>query len=827
MRLYEVAVAAPLYQSLSYAAPDGQETALPAGVRVLVPLGNRLVTGYLLGRAVEDPDSSFTIKPIADVLDPDPLFPEHLIPFFRWIAEYYHHPLGEVVRTALPGGLTVRSGRQACLTSVGREQLASELGKVKQPKAWMRQLLDKGKLSVAVMAGIWQKPAQQRLVKKWQKQGVLTITDVVVEPGIRAKKITMVRLNDPLPGLLAEYQAGSRQLPQFPDDLAKSEQKTLGVFFAHCQGRPVLPRPELTRVYSGAGKALRKLAERGLVTLAEERCYRDPFGCLPPFFPEPECLSTEQQQVLATLTPAVEEQQFAPFLLFGVTGCGKTEVYLQAAAQCLSLGKTVLVLVPEIALASQIEAHFYSRFGDTLAVLHSGLTVGERFDQWQRIAGKKASVVIGARSAVFAPLDELGLVIVDEEHEPSYKQDDGLRYNGRDLAVLRAKFAECPVLLGSATPSVTSYYHTTTGKYQLLTMRKRVTGQAMPGVEVVDLSSEKKSRPDLFFSDQLIAALHDTMDKRQQSLLFVNRRGYASFMLCRDCGHVVGCRHCQVSLTHHRQKNLLICHYCGYSLTPDILCPECRSRSVVGLGVGSERIEAEVKELIPHARVARLDSDTTRDRKKYMAILKQVRNHDIDILIGTQMVAKGLHFPKMTLVGIVWADSGLGMPDYKASERVFQQLAQVTGRAGRGEHAGRVIIQTHQPGHYAIEFARCHDYEQLYAQEISQRSSLGYPPFSRLVNVRFSGENEERVAQIARNTARFLRDSQTVCHVDVLGPAPAPLARIKKRYRWQLLLKTSKVNNLHQACELLLARKNELCRPGVRMGLDVDPENMM
>jgi primosomal protein N' (replication factor Y) len=457
------------------------------------------------------------------------------------------------------------------------------------------------------------------------------------------------------------------------------------------------------------------------------------------------------------------------------------------------------------------------------------LSTGERFDQWQRILDRRASIVIGARSAVFAPLDNLGLVIVDEEHEPAYKQDDGLRYNGRDVAVLRARFADCPVVLGSATPSVTGYYHARNPqdkKYRLLTMRQRINEQPMPRVEIVDLGKVKRSRPDLFFSDQLIAALRENMDNRLQSLLFVNRRGYSSFMLCRDCGHIVQCRHCRVSLPLHRRSNRLICHYCGYSIRPDITCPECRSGRLAGLGVGSERIEEEVRQLIPHARTARLDSDTTRDRKKYMAILQQVRDHEVDILVGTQMVAKGLHFPRMTLVGVVWADSGLGMPDYKASERAFQLLTQVMGRAGREEHPGRVIIQTNQPDHYAVEFARNHDYEGLFEQEIGLRASLGYPPFGRLVNIGFNGEVEERVAGAAHATGARLR-SAAGGEVEILGPAPAPLSRISNRYRWQLLLKSGNVTRLHGLCDLLVRERSGLCPSGVRMSIDVDPENMM
>jgi primosomal protein N' (replication factor Y) len=865
VNLYEVAVAAPLYNTLTYGQPTGEADLLPAGIRVLVPLGNRLVTGYLLGSDAVDAGSlPYAIKPIVDRLDPDPLFPSQLIPFFRWIAEYYHHPLGEVIRTALPGGLIVRSGREILLTESGKTELVMVIGRRKKTPAWMGRLLAREKLSAGTVNTIWRKAAMQRLLKKWQESGWIEIREVIIEPKVGIKTSTMVCLNHNLQEQLAVYQTTNPQaesdrgglekrlpsadLPLLAETVVQqieqlngrklkvSEQKTLQLFFQQSNGSASLPRPQLTKRYGGAGKALYDLVDSGLVTLEEQRVYRDPFGNIPPFFARPETLTSEQEQVLAKLGQAIDQQGFQTFLLHGVTGCGKTEVYLRATEQCLQLDKTVLVLVPEIALASQVEAHFYSRFGNTLAVLHSGLPPGERFDQWQRILQKKAVIVIGARSAVFAPLLDLGLIIVDEEHEPAYKQDDGLRYNGRDMAILRSSFAGCPVLLGSATPSVISFHHARNKKYTLLTMKKRVHDQAMPEVEIVDLSKQKRSRPDLFFSDQLISALHENMEKRLQSLLFVNRRGYASFMLCRDCGHVIQCRDCQVSLTLHRQSNRLICHYCGYSIAPDVICPACRSTSVVGLGLGSERIEAEVRQLIPHARVARLDSDTTRDRKKYMAILQQIREHEVDILVGTQMVAKGLHFPRMTLVGVVWADSGLGMPDYKAAERTFQLLAQVTGRAGRGKHPGRVIIQTHQPDHYVIEFARRHTYEQLYEQEIKLRTGLGYPPFGRLVNIAFSGEQEEQVQATALAAASFFKEmvmknssesNRAMAGVAILGPAPAPLARIKKRYRWQLLLKSDQLACLHQLCRGLVVEKGKLTRGKVRIGIDVDPENMM
>ncbi|RUM38860.1 MAG: primosomal protein N', partial [Desulfobulbus sp.] len=461
-------------------------------------------------------------------------------------------------------------------------------------------------------------------------------------------------------------------------------------------GRPVSKR-DLNRIYANAGKILKRPLFQRIFLEEERRIYRDPFGEQPQPMQPPSALTGEQNEVLSRIVPAVEAGTFTRFLLFGVTGCGKTEVYLQAAQKALAMQKSVLVLVPEIALSSQLEAHFYSRFGDTLAVLHSGLSSGQRLDEWQRILSGRAQVVIGARSAVFAPLSDIGLIIVDEEHESSYKQDSGLCYNGRDLAVLRAKFSGCPVILGSATPSLTSFYHADSGRYTLLTMKKRVADQRMPDVEIVNLATVKKSRQDLFFSDQLIHALEDNLAKGRQSLLFVNRRGYAAFLLCRDCGHVIRCRHCRVSMTLHRGAGQLVCHYCGYTLPTNIVCPGCRTGKIVPLGLGSERIENEVAQILPQARIARLDSDTAGSRKEYLALLGRVRSRDIDILVGTQMIAKGLHFPHVTLVGVVWADSGLNMPDYKATERTFSLLSQVTGRAGRGEQSGRVIIRPISP----------------------------------------------------------------------------------------------------------------------------------
>lgn len=764
--MYEIAVDAPLAATLTYCQPAGRTDLIPVGCCVRVPLGNRRAIGYVLGPAVPQVEGErrFVIKPIAEVLTEAPSFPETLIPFYRWIARYYHHPIGEVLRTALPLAPTSRSSRQV--------------------KAKMRPTLLPGPLLLPLVDG--------------KKNGDIDDIENKLQESV----------------LLLLKRSESKALRLFLD------------YFFEAAGQPV-PRTLLNQRAPGIGPRLNRLLELGLLAAASERIYRDPFGEPPSFYPAPEQLTAEQQQVLAALLPAIDAAVFAPFLLFGVTGCGKTEVYLRAVHHALATGRTALVLVPEIALASQLEAQFHSRFGSLLAVLHSGLSDGERFDQWQTVRSGTAKVVLGARSAVFAPLEHLGVVIVDEEHEPAYKQEDGLRYNGRDLAVLRAQMAGCPVLLGSATPSVISYHHCMQKKYTLLTMRKRVAEQPLPAVEIVDLATVTRSRPDLVFSDQLIKALGDTLEQNKQSLLFVNRRGFSSFMLCRDCGAILKCRHCQVSLTLHRSKRLLLCHYCGFSQHPDTLCPACGSTRMAGLGIGSERIEEEVRQLFPEARVARLDSDTTSNRKHFLATLKAVRTRQVDILIGTQMIAKGLHFPHITLVGVVWADSGLGMPDYKAAERTFSLLAQVTGRAGRGEDPGRVIIQTYQPHHYSVHLAQQHEYTAFYEREIGVRQPLRYPPFSRLVNIRFSGLKEEQVEQAAGLVAGFLCRHPQANRVEILGPSPSPLVKLKDRTRWQLLLKSRSPAVLHDLCEALLGKQKKLCPRSVTMSFDVDPENMM
>lgn len=837
MKMYEVAVLAPLQKTLTYFGPEEGGQNLQPGQRVLVPLGRRLVTGYILGpAAAQDDDPGYTVRAVREILNPEPVFPAGIIPFYRWIAEYYHFPIGEVIRTALPGGLSAGSGKRIRLVPDCREDLLNAAaGDENLDRPWFAALLEKGELTPAAVAKLYRNPKQRTLLARWEKNGWVTIEEEISRPQLAAKKQMQVRPSETLRKVLDENGQDEEKFLEdcahHFDGLKKSELNTLAVVRKIDRGDEgrSLVRADITRLYSGAGKALKELHEKGILFLEEKRVYRDLFGEEQRCYPQPEKLTPEQERVLGRILSAVEEESFHTFLLHGVTGCGKTEVYLRAAAKALDKGKNVLVLVPEIALTTQLEAHFHSRFGDRLALLHSGLSTAERHDQWQRILSGRAGIVIGARSAVFAPIPRLGLIVVDEEHEPSYKQEDGLHYNGRDLAVLRGRFAQCLVILGSATPSVISYHHARSGKYELLQMERRVFDQILPEVTIVDLTEDRKSRPDLFFSDQLSAALWENLENRRQSLLFVNRRGFASFMLCSDCGHIIQCRHCNVSLTLHRSEQRLICHYCGYSLTTRIICPDCGSRNMKALGIGSERIEDEVRQILPHARIARLDSDTASNRKQYLRTLRGVYENEVDVLIGTQMIAKGLHFPNLTLVGVVWADSGLGIPDFRASERTFQLLSQVTGRAGRGEHPGRVIIQTYHPNHYSVLHAQQHDYMRFFEREIALRREVNYPPFARLVNIRLSAKDERKVKKGAEVTGSFLRSmpESRIGAVEILGPAPAPLMRLKDQNRWQVMIKSSRIADLHRLCRRLQERFAEICPGNIRMVIDVDPENMM
>ncbi len=837
MSRIEVAVAAPLFHTLSYSY-DPEVNGDPVGRRVLVRMGAQKVTGYVLGLLPEE-DVSYRILPVIRFLDGTLLFPENLVPFFRWIADYYHYPIGEVIKTALPGGLTLRDRKVMRLTAEGMKRLVCwPLSDIPEPD-WFKILLEKKELNPASTKKIVTGNEWKKFAKEWEDNGLVEIAKVLDKDKIGEKlelcysRLTSMNLPESIEG-----EEGQKALK----DAAKEEVdgqrlsvplvKTL-VFLSRLseeQGQEAVAARDLRKAYSGASTALKELEKRNLVHAEKRRIYRNPFGETLTYFPKPANLSEEQDNVLAEILPALQQQTFTTFLLHGVTGCGKTEVYLRAAKQTLKQGRDVLILVPEIALATQLEAHFVSRFGDQVVLLHSGLSPGERFDQWSLAASGQGKIVIGARSAVFAPLNDPGLIVVDEEHDSAYKQEDGLRYHGRDLAILRARYNNAVVILGSGTPTITSFASAENGKFQLLTMSRRVANRPLPEVSIVDLREKKEKKKGEAIGLKLAKELQLNLEQQKQSILLLNRRGFSNIYLCRDCGEPVKCMHCHVSLTYHKKKAKLVCHYCGYTLRENVVCGACRSDQLTPVGFGTERIEMEIKENFPDARVARIDSDTAADRRKFMSLLRKMHQREIDILIGTQMIAKGHDFPHVTLVGVIWADGGLNIPDFRGAERTYQLLSQVTGRAGRGDTPGRVIIQTLRPEHYAIQLAQAHDYTRLYEKEMKIRENPMFPPYLRMVNFKISGSSESQVQAIAGQVAELCRASSSSIEtksVEVLGPAPAPIDRIRDRYRWQVLLKGIHSAPLHEMCRKLLDKQSILTKGDIRIAIDVDPESMM
>lgn len=847
IQFVEVALALPFHKALTYSLKKVINELGLTSVdnlifrRVLVPLSGRRVTGYIVAVHPSDYEpGNFKIFSVSKLLDSKPLLHSNQLSFMRWVAEYYHYPLGMVIKAALPSGLTTKTVKRI---EKGEHFIEVKDFDDKYPTQsipyWYHDLAQKNVLSAAqTKKAVAEDP---KWIQILSDDKVIVIATHLLGDSIGEKKeicyqIVPEKLD--ISSFQAQESPTEDQLEEFRQILLtkRNEKFLLSVvktlyhfrYLVQTTHQNEIPKRDLSRRYSGASKALQHLVEMGLVSRHERRVFRNPFGDTLPYYPRIKVLSTEQEVAVEKINQAFDLGEFSPFLLHGVTGSGKTEVYLRAAEKALADNKDVLVLVPEIALATQLEAYFVSRFGDLVVLQHSGLSPSQKYDQWSLALMGKAKIVIGARSAIFAPLKNLGLIIVDEEHDGSFKQDDSFCYNARDLSILRGRDDNAIVLLGSATPSITSYHHAKTGKYQLLSMKKRAGESLLPQVKIVDLGNKKDgTRKKGIFQPALHKALEETLIAKKQAVLLMNRRGFSAVMICKDCGEIAQCKHCNVSLTLHKGQDKLVCHYCGYSLPANAHCTACASKNLVPVGFGTERIEEDVQKLFPDARVARLDSDTAMDREKFLVILQQMRNGEIDILIGTQMIAKGHHFPNVVLVGVIWADGGMSMPDFRAAEKTYQLISQVTGRAGRGESAGRVIIQTMRPDHYAISYAKVHDYNAFYDHEMNLRVNPAFPPYVRMIAFHLRGPNQQEVQASASQVARFCRleNRDKKLHIEVLGPAPSPIERIKNAYRWQVLIKGSHYNNLHNLCWAVENAK--LTEGKTKLGIDVDPDNMM
>ncbi len=780
---------------------------------MLVPFGRRTVTGYLLGPAREpiaqtDP---LEIKHILDVLDDSPLFPMTMIPFFKWIAAYYMHPLGQVINTALPAGLNLSDIAILTIEEAGMQAEASS------PLAPLEKIilsaLAKRPLDIKHLQKESDQPVSWALIHQMRRRGWIRVDRRIRARQIRSKTVRWVTVKETTvdANRLSVQRKSIRHMLETEGDLSIADLKTR-----------IPTAPALIRAMQKAGQ----------VVVYQKEIYRDPFGD-PIQSDTPPRLTAEQAKAVNAMRPLLGKG-FKTVLLAGITGSGKTEVYLRLAQAALDKGLCVLVLVPEIALISQIERRFRARFGETVAVLHSGLSRGERYDQWLRIAKSAATIAIGARSCIFAPFGNIGLIIVDEEHDTSYKQEGGLTYNARDLAVVRARHDNALAILGSATPSVQSWYNVTVGKYETAGLSRRVNRQPLPTIQTVDLSQSRDDRGiRRYITKPLRQEIQKTLEDGNQALLFLNRRGFSAFPICGRCGQPLRCKNCDITLTLHKRLNAFRCHYCGFSKAAGSACPSCGSEKIRLLGVGTEKIQEAMTRLFPRARVARMDRDTMTRKGAVVSLLKDLKNRRIDILVGTQMVAKGHDFPGITLVGVVCADLTLNFPDFRAGERTFQLLAQVAGRAGRGDQPGRVVLQTYNPDHFSIRAAKAQDFKAFFDQEIGFRKALGYPPYTRMIAVRISGKDSQQTAAHVRTLGENCREMQAKDglfrkQIQVMGPIEAPLSRIANRHRWQILVKSPDTATLHRfARELILGHQAVSAGARIKVTVDVDPFFLM
>jgi primosomal protein N' (replication factor Y) len=756
-----IVIPSPLKQPLMYEVPLDLRDQVSVGMRVLIPLGKRKVVGIVF-EMMSETDLTET-RPILALLDQQPILDSALIQLSRWMAQYYLATIGEVLGTILPPTLRGESQRTV-VARPGSFLVSHPLDQ--KILALLRQ--KHGKISVKFLNREISGGNVYQSLERLESQGAIEIRERL--PGLR-RRLKEVRLDrDPA-------------VPQ-------------------AQGR---------------------------------------------FIPNP-----EQDRALQQIDSRLQKGGFETFLLHGVTGSGKTEVYLRAIERVRQSGRRSLILTPEISLTPQLMDRLNDRFPGRIGVLHSGLTAAERWAHWWHIGRGNVDVVVGARSAVFAPLRDLGLIVVDEEHDSSYKQEEGVRYNGRDVAVVRGKLSGCPVVLGSATPAIESYDNCRQGRYRLLEITNRVNERPLPRIEIVDLRSElkrpcagsinKNSKPQKsvplkkknpthgLISQQLAEALRENYEKSRQSLIFLNRRGFSNFLQCTLCGYVLRCEYCSVTLTLHLKQKTICCHHCNFRRAITEICPGCGNATLSGVGAGTEQIEQSLHQLVPDAHIARMDRDTTSQRGSHETLIRQWEKGQIDILVGTQMITKGHDVTGVTLVGALLADLSLNLPDFRAAERTFQLLSQVAGRSGRGDDPGKVIVQTYTPDHYAIQHLINHDYKGFLQAEMEFRRAVSYPPFSRLVSLRVDGPKSDEVESKAKTLAEKMRERESRKtdfrgQIEILGPAPAPIYKLRNRYRWQLLLKGKQISPL---LELANYARNLLPRSrNSRLQIDVDPYNML
>lgn len=785
-------------QPYTYVIPEEMIDQILPGMRVTVPFGRRKVMGFVIGIRATTDLSEDQLRSLTTILDLSPVLNTELLSLSDYLADETFAFRISILQTMLPNAL-----------KADYQHFIKIVGKVSDDVA---NRLFMGLTEIAFHASQYSDKDLATLAKLRRQHSI----EVRIEVNDRAKVKTQLAYQ------FSQNVAMLKTAQQSLRPTAKKQAQLIAFILQHV-GETWLKK-ELQEMLPLSDATLAHAVTHEWLVKKQVEALRDPFKATVQKS-NPLDLNDEQQQAFDRISASADLHRFAPFLLEGITGSGKTEVYLQVAQHVLKQGKTVLFLVPEIALTPQMVRRVKSRFGEQTAVLHSGLSDGERYDEWRRIERGDVQIVVGARSAVFAPLDNLGLIIVDEEHETTYKQSDNPRYNARDVALWRGEYYQIPVILGSATPSLETRARAQRGVYERLTLTQRAGGAKLPKVDVIDMKDTLADGPETNFSAELKDKIADRLNKKEQIVLMLNRRGFSSFVMCRDCGFVPRDPNCNLAMTLHMDSHTLKCHYCGHEEPIPTVCPNCGSKRIRYYGTGTEKVAIELAELFPTARVIRMDQDTTRKKGSMDKLLEKFGRHEADILLGTQMIAKGLDFPDVTLVGVLNADTALGLPDFHASERTFQLLTQVSGRAGRAQKSGEVVVQTFNPQHYAIVFAQQHDYEGFYHQEMRARHAGNYSPYYYTVQIQASHSDENQAALQMLQVARWLR-----AHVDqdviVLGPSPKPIAKMRNRYYFQIILKFKQrdiVDNILKT----LQNRSQNSKGDLRLSIDREPVSFM
>jgi primosomal protein N' (replication factor Y) len=818
----EIVFPLPFRKAFTYRIPKELEKQAKIGVRAVAPFGKRTLTGFIINK-VKTTSLKDEIKLIIDILDEQPIVDNEGFRFYEWLSDYYLCSFGEALKLAVPYGSEVESKRKiipdqkACAHLLTKEKTKSSTrGKI------LKVLSEKKEISLQQLQKLVKKKNIYSILRTLQQQGVITLLDLLQSAKVKPKTVNYVKLNKTVGQVYALF-------PEIESRSPKQVKLLLELVAAKGKGLPVA---ELLHKTTSSKSSLDSLAAKGIVKIYEQEIdrryvehYKEEKTNL--------ILSSQQEKVIGEVSREIDASKFKTFLLHGVTGSGKTQVYIELTKKVLDQKKTALILVPEISLTPQITSRFFNVFGDEVTVLHSRMSAGERYDSWRRIFKEKSSVVIGARSALFAPLKKLGLIVIDEEHDASYKQSDMIpKYNARDAGIMLGSSTNSPVLLGSATPSIESMYNAKTGKYNLLELPERIDNAKLPLISLVDVNRERKiQRMENIFSKTLLNKIEERLKRNEGVIILQNRRGFSTQIYCTDCGEVEICDNCSVPMVYHINKNNIQCHYCGLVKDVPNACTHCGSIALKYFGTGTERVEDELEFYFPSAKMSRIDSDSITKKSALSRLLLSFGAGEIDILVGTQMVSKGLDFPRVTLVGVISAETTLWLPDFRADERTFQLLTQVSGRAGRSKTPGEVIIQTQNEKHFALQMVLNNNYKGFYEREIADREKMGFPPFTRIALIETKDQSNEKAKGAL--TGFYNEIKKYGKWLTISQPTPAIISRLKGQYRYQILIKSSRQTDpggkiLRKAILDSFTEFNRRSRhKDVRLIYDVDPQSII